>query len=135
MKFLSVAILFFLIFSCSVPSNKLENKIQSVEFHYIMWACECANWATLDDIRKYENTDNLSDHCIFIEAADSSLILPDTLGYNNDVIQFTGQYYKNIGYPNDYVISEQQVDKAKVFRYTSYKIIKSNYRESLADQN
>lgn len=99
-----------------------------------MWACECANWVTLDDINKYQDTGKLSDHCIFIEAADSSLVLPDTLGYSSDIVQFTGQYYVDKGYPSNYMKGEQQVDKAKVFRYTSYKIIKSNYSEGLADQ-
>jgi hypothetical protein len=92
-----------------------------------MWACECANWATQDVIAKYKDTGNLSDHCVFVEPANKSLILPDTLGYSGDIIQFTGQYYVDEGYPNDYVKGEQQVDKAKVFRYTSFKIIKSNH--------
>jgi hypothetical protein len=99
-----------------------------------MWACECANWATQDVITKYQDTGKLSDHCVFIEPADTSLILPDTLGYSGDIVQFTGQYYIDKGYPKDYVKGEQQVDKAQVFRYTSFKIIKSNYRQSLADQ-
>lgn len=112
----------------------MDGKVQTEEFHYIMWACECANWATQDVITKFQDTGKLSDHCVFIEPADTSLILPDTLGYSGDIVQFTGQYYVDKGYPNDYVKGEQQVDKAKVFRYTSYKIIKSNYRQSLADQ-
>jgi hypothetical protein len=132
-KQLSTAILIFLLFSCSTQQKKLNRKIETVEFHYINWACECANWATLDVIKKYEN-DSLASHCVFVEPADTSLILPDTLGYINDIVQFTGQYYIDKGYPNDYVKGEQQVDKAKVFRYTSYKIIKSNYSQSLADQ-
>lgn len=99
-----------------------------------MWACECANWTTQEVLAKYQDTGKLSDHCVFVEPANKSLILPDTLGYSGDIVQFTGQYYVEKGYPNDYVKGEQQVDKAKVFRYTSYKILKSNYRQSLADQ-
>ena len=98
-----------------------------------MWACECANWATLDVIEKYEG-DSLASHCVFVEPADSSLILSDTLGYTGDIVQFIGQYYVDKGYPKDYIKGEQQVDKAKVFRYTSFKIIKSNYSQSIADQ-
>jgi hypothetical protein len=134
MKHLSAAILILFILSCSTQPNKLNSKIQTEEFHYIMWACECANWATLDDINKYQDTGKLSDHCVFVEPADKSLTLPDTLGYSGDIVQFTGQYYIDKGYPNDYIKTEQQVDKAKVFRYTSYKIIKSNYSQSIADQ-
>lgn len=99
-----------------------------------MWACECANWATQDVITRYQDTGELSAHCVFVEPANKSLILPDTLGYSGDIVQFTGQYYIDKGYPNDYVKGEQQVDKAKVFRYTAYKILKSNYRQSLSGQ-
>lgn len=133
MKQLSIATLIFLLFSCSTQQNKLNNKIETIDFHYINWACQCANWATLDVIKKYEN-DSLASHCVFVEPADTSLILPDTVGYINDIVQFTGQYYIDKCYPKDYVKGEQEVDKAKVFRYTSYKIIKSNYSQSLTDQ-
>ena len=133
-KQLSAATIFLLLLSCSTPFNKLDSKTQTVEFHYISWACECANWATLSDIEKYENGDSLADHCVFVEPADSSLVLPDTLGYNNDIVQFIGQYYIDKGFPKDYVKSGEPVDKAKVFRYTSYKVIKSNYGQSIADQ-
>jgi hypothetical protein len=133
MKQLSATILLLFLLSCSLQPNKLDGKTQTVEFHYIMWACECANWATPDDIYRYQDTGDLSEHCVFIEPADSSLTLPDTLGYNSDIIQFTGQYYVDKGFPNEYIKTEQRVDKARVFRYTAYKIIESNYRESLAD--
>ncbi|MEJ8844000.1 hypothetical protein WG954_16525 [Lacibacter sp. H375] len=133
MKLLSTATITLFLFSCSTQKNKLDSKVLTEEFHYIMWACECANWATLDAIQKYEG-DSLASHCVFIEPADSSLILSDTLEYTGDIVQFTGQYYVDKGYPDGFVKDEQQVDKAKVFRYTSYKIVKSNYSESIADQ-
>lgn len=132
MKQLTTATFIILLFSCSTQQIKLNSKIETVEFHYINWACECANWATLDVINKYKN-DSLASHCVFVEPADTSLILPNTVGYINDIVQFTGQYYIDKGYPKDYVKGEQQVDKAKVFRYTSYKIIKSNYSQSLTE--
>ena len=100
-----------------------------------MWSCQCANWATLDDINKYQDTGKLSDHCIFIEPANKSLTLSDTLGYSDDIVEFTGQYYSAKGFPKDYVKTEGPVDKAKVFRYTSYKIIKSNYRDFINDKD
>ncbi len=133
MKQLSTATLIILLFSCSTQQNKLNSKIETVEFHYINWASECANWAPMDLIKKNEN-DSLASYCVFVEPADTSLILPDTVGYINDIVQFTGQYYIDKGFPKDYVKGEQQVDKAKVFRYTSYKIIKSNYSQSLTEQ-
>ncbi len=132
MKHLSASTLILFLLSCSTQQNKLDNKIQTEEFYYIVWACECANWSTLDALEKYEG-DSLASHCVFVEPADSSLTLPDTLGYNGNIILFTGQYYVDKGYPKHYEKGEQQVDKAKVFRYTSYKIVKSNYRQSVAE--
>lgn len=125
-----------LLTACSTQQNKLSGKTETIEFYYIMWACECANWATLADIDKYDgdSRDELSEHCVFVEPASKSLTLPDTLGYSGDIIQFTGQYYIDKGYPNNYVRSEQQVDKARVFRYTSFKVIKSNHHDYIDEE-
>ncbi len=127
--------IYITILSCSSLTNKLDDKIETVELHYITWACDCANWATIDDINKYNDADKLASHCIFIEPANKSLILSDTLGFNGDRIQFTGQYYKNVGYPKDFFTIEEHVDKAKILRYTSFKIIKSNHRKYINDKN
>ena len=86
-------------------------------------------------MHKYQDTGSLSDHCIFIEPASQALTLSDTLGYTNDIIQFTGQFYVDKAFPKDYVKTEQTVDKARVFRYTSYKIIKSNYSDAINDKD
>lgn len=112
----------------------MEGKIQTVELHYIAWGCECANWAANDIIIKYQDTGDLSEHCVFVEPSEPSLKLPDTLYFHGDIVQFTGQYYVDKGYPNDYVKGEQHVDIAKVFRYSSFKVIKSNYNKTIADQ-
>jgi hypothetical protein len=130
-KYITTAIILFISFSCS-PKAKLEDRVQSVQFHYIAWACECANWATGSDIYKYQDQeDELAHHSVFIEPADQTLILPDTLGYTGDIVQFTGQYYIEKGFPKNFS-TEQPVDKAKVFKYTAYKVIKSNYREAVS---
>ena len=142
MKFV-LPLIVALLLSCSDPTSSpnyyptytknLEDKIQTLELQYIAWACECANWATLSDINKYQDTGILSDHSFFIEPADTSLNLPDTLGYSADIVRFTGQFYQEKGYPKNYEKSEQQVQKARVFRYTKYKVIRSNYREFITD--
>ena len=94
-----------------------------------MWACACANWTTLDDINKYQNKGSLEDHCIFVEPVDKKLILPDTIGYSGDIVEYTGQFYIDKGFPKNYIQNEEPVEKAKVFRYSTYKIIKSNFRD------
>ena len=123
-----------LFLSCSVETKKLEDKFQVIELQYIPWACDCANWATPSDIEKYNDNigDTLSSSSIFVEPADSSVTLPDTIGYINDRIKFTGQFYKEKGYPKGYK-SDQPVDKSRVFRYTKFEILNSGYSKSRAD--
>jgi hypothetical protein len=114
-----------LLASCNEPTSKLEEKVQTLDLHYIAWACACANWATSEDIEKYEkNEEALAAHSIFIEPADSSLILPDSIGTTGDIIKFTGHFYKEKGFPKDYGYEEQRPDKARVLRYTKYEIIR-----------
>jgi hypothetical protein len=131
-KHIITAFILFAFSSCSPGTKKLEDKVQSVRFHYIAWACDCANWATGSDIAKYQDDqgDQLADHSVFMEPANPALTLPDTLGYNGDIILFTGQYYVEKGFPKNYR-SEEPVDKAKVFRYTAYKVIKSNHHKAI----
>lgn len=110
--------------------DKLEETEETIELSYIAWACDCANWAKLDDIEKYSDSgDTLANLSVFIEPVNKSLELPDTLGYNGDVIRFTGRFYTKKGFPKDYQ-SFEQPDRARVFQYTSYKIIKSNHYDA-----
>jgi len=124
----------------SVPvfyeSNNLNEKVETIELTYITWACDCANWATKEDLEKYSDNagDSLAHQCIFIEPVNQTLELPDTLGYSNDVIRFTGQFYNKRGVPKGYQ-SFESPDEARVFRYTDYEIMKSNYREYVDLEN
>ena len=132
MKIIALIFTVFLVMGCSNFQTKgLESNTQTIELEYIAWACDCANWATPKDIEKFSGKeDSLAQRSVFIEPTDKVLQLPDTLGYNGDRIQFTGQFYVNKGYPEDYE-SEQKPEKAKVFRYTGYTVIKSNHKEMI----
>jgi hypothetical protein len=126
-KQITTAIILFIFFSCSFGTKKLEDKVQTVRFNY----CDCANWATNSDIAKYEDKgDELADHSVFIEPANQAIAIPDTIGIMGDIILLTGQYYVEKGFPKDFS-SQEPVDKARVFRYTAYKIIKSNHHEAV----
>lgn len=115
--------------------NELDGITQKIELQYVDWVCACANWATLEDIRKANEKDSsLAKKCIFIEPADSTIMLPDTIGYGGDRIIFTGQFYKYKGYPKGYKIYEEPVNKARVFRYTNYKIVKSYHNQVISDR-
>lgn len=130
-RVLILIILEVLVISCSNPKGGLEEKTQTIELTYITWACDCANWATPKDLKKYsENIDNiLAKRSVFIEPSNRALKLPDTLGYSNDIIKFTGRFYKKKGFPKNYS-SYQNPEPAKVFQYTDYKVLKSNYQYS-----
>jgi hypothetical protein len=112
----------FLLISCSENKKELE-KEQNIELNYIAWACECANWATKNDIVKYQDfEDKLAEKCVYIEAANPEVKFPDSLIKFNTKVLFKGNFYKNKGFPNGFE-SEQNPEKAKVFRYYEYKII------------
>ena len=101
----------------------MDEKTQTIELSYIAWGCDCANWATLNDIKKYHDSgDTLADLSIFIEPANDSLKLPDSISYNMTVVKFTGQFYKSKGFPKDFT-SDEWPDKSRVFRYTKYEIV------------
>ena len=107
--------------SCSL--NQLDGKTQTIELSYIAWGCDCANWATLDDIKEYHDAgDTLADLSIFIEPANETLKLPDSILNNMAVVKFTGQFYKSKGFPKDFS-SDERPDKARVFRYTKYEVV------------
>lgn len=112
----------------------LEDSIITVNLSYIMWACECPNWAITENLNQYQENGTLGMECFYIEPASVELTLPDTIGYHDEVL-FTGQFYKEQGYPKNYRKTEQDASKAKVFRYTSYKIIISNHRNILNEIN
>lgn len=120
-KFFSL-ILIFLLIGCSENKKELE-KEQNIELTYIAWACECANWATKNDIVKYQDfEDKLAEKCVYIEAANPEVEFPDSLIKFNTKVLVKGNFYKNKGFPNGFE-SEQNPEKAKVFRYYEYKII------------
>jgi len=123
-------ILLPLIFIClliSCRENKLDGKVRKIQCQYIAWACDCAHWATLEDRKKYErgNPDTFAAHCIYMEPADTSLDIP--FGSIEDVVEFTGQFYKDKGFPKGYH-SQEMPDKARVFRYTSCRVRRGGKR-------
>ncbi len=138
MRILISLIVLTSLISCSeARTNKLEEKEETIELTYIAWACDCANWAPIEELKKYnpdnpDSPDSLAKMSIFIEHADILRALPDTIGYTGDIIELTGKFYKEKGFPKDYE-SFENPDKAREFRYTSYKIVKSTYNESKTD--
>lgn len=106
----------------SDSTNVLENKVQQLELEYIAWGCACANWITPKDMIKYQDS-GLAKHCIFIEPADSTLEIPDIFQPVTQKIIVKGQFYVREDYPKGTIQTEENLDKAKVFRYTKIKIL------------
>lgn len=109
----------------TIPKH-LDDKVHKIEVTYVAYACECANWRMIKDNGTRCKGNKCDD--IFLEPKDEKNTLPDTIGFSQDVVEFTGRFYSKKGFPK-YYYSEQLPDKARVFQYTSYKVIKSNYRE------
>ncbi len=111
------------------PANtsQLEDRAQTLELMYVSWFCPCANWITENEYKRYKDTGILSDQTFFVEPASQDLTIPDTIGYAGDLVKFTGQFYSEKGYPKNLVKSDEMpIKRAKVFRYTNYKILRSN---------
>ncbi len=105
------------------PTNTLDKRIEKLELEYIVWGCACANWITPSDYKKYSDS-GLASHCIFIEPADTTNLFPDTsFQFDKNNILVTGQFYINEDYPKGTFETEEKLEKAKVFRYTTLKII------------
>ena len=126
LRFTSIVLLPGLMFvlvknSIDFRSNELTGKEQRIELSYIAWACDCANWA--NDVNRIieEEENDRNGCCIFIEPANSAVALPDSMQASGNKIIFTGQFYKNPGYPKGYY-SDENPEPAPVFRYTSYQI-------------
>jgi hypothetical protein len=116
----------------SDSTNTLTGKTEDLELEYIDWACACANWVTPADYAKYQYN-KLAEHCIFIEQASEDLELPLYFDPGRHRIKVHGQFYVKPDYPKGTVQSEEQLDKAKVFRYTKIEVSKKNIKYSAKD--
>jgi hypothetical protein len=109
----------------SDPTNTLSGKTETLELDYIVWGCACANWATPSDFKKYQDN-KLAEHCIFIEPANNDLELPMYFDPGRHFIKVTGQFYVRPDYPKGTIQGEEQLDKARVFRYTKIDVFKKD---------
>lgn len=108
----------------SLLPNKLEPDQHTIEVSYTAWGCDCANWSLNVDNGRPVKNDAFNREHVFIEPANSNIALPSRIGKTGDVIQLTGQFYQNKGFPKGYS-SPEFPEKERVFRYTGYKIIDS----------
>lgn len=114
-----------IITSCHSP-GKIDpgQKPETVQLYYMMYACECAQWADVRDLDKYDD-DTLEFLTVYIEPLYDSVRLPDSLGRMGNIVEFTGNFYPDKGYPKGWS-TEQPADEARVFRYEAYRVVKLN---------
>jgi hypothetical protein len=105
--------------------NDLDDKTQTIELSYIDWACDCADWATPEQLNKLADNvnDTLGKVAVYIEPIDKSKELPDSIYWTGTTVKFHGQFYKHKKFPKNY-FSVELPGRAKVFRYDNYEIIK-----------
>jgi hypothetical protein len=112
----------------SDSTNTLESKIQNLELEFIIWDYSCPNWITTQDRNKYYTKELLEAHCFYIEPANPSLNLPDSVfQFDKNNIKVTGQFYIRADYPQGTVELEEPQVKAKVFRYTKIEVVNKKF--------
>ena len=115
--------------------DDLENKTQTIELSYINWACDCADWATPEQLTKLADNinDTLAKASVYIEPIAKSKELPDSIYCTGTTVKFHGQFYKHKKFPKNY-FSVELPGRAKVFRYDNYEIVKvAKYTETTSE--
>lgn len=101
-----------LIFSCF---NKKNNS--TIEAYGVEWNCPIPNWTTKSKLELYQDdNEKLAENCFLIEAVNTNQKLPDSIGLSGDIVRLTGEY----------ATTKRELKELKVFKYTSYKIVKVN---------
>lgn len=135
LKFICILFSCIIFFQCFVGESSinikesdcpkiLSNKIDTIEVKYIAFASECANWLPLKFIDV--NPSDYSDVTIFLESKKENEI-PEKyrLDSPNNRIRLIGNYYEDEGISRNYFSpTERKSSKARVFKLTSYEIIK-----------
>lgn len=102
----------------SKPNKELTGKIDTLDLEYTVWGCACAPWKVLNETGEW-NLDTIFPKTIFIEPEDGSLKIPDPIDLLQINIRVIGEYYTTLDYPKDTPETEEELQKARVFRYTS----------------
>ena len=104
----------------NMDKGRLLNTYRTLILFYSVDGCTCANWAI-------STKNNFNREEIYLEPANHSLIDADTLYNGNNIpveILVRGKFYSKKGYPHNYFPSKGDPAPARVFQYTSIKVIK-----------
>jgi hypothetical protein len=109
------------------PKN-LSGQIQTIEVYYVAWACDCPDWVETKYEKANRNYEIDEKDCIYITPTSEKVKIPDSFYFDHfgKRVQLVGQFYTDKGIPTSYEMkTDEKPDKAKVFRYDKFKIIKS----------
>lgn len=104
-------------------TNRLLPEVHALELSYTVFGCWCPPWFKVSDTAN----GGLDKH-FWLEPANDSLYNPEidsTLTDLDWTIQVSGQFYEREDYARGMYELEEKAPKAKVFRYTSIKLLRS----------
>lgn len=142
---LNIFLAFFIIcgFSCSETKSKaneiprsnriessldLEEEVVEITLRYYGMMCTCPQWATIQNIEKYESSLELGDEIrmdslfVRIEPKNNEVINPFDLDYDqqNPEFKFTGSFYKD---KQDLITEDGTIFKCRVFKYSECSLL------------
>ena len=131
MKTLILTIGFVLLTSCVGQPTKLSDKVETIEVSYVNWSCDCADFIEVKYFNDNPNYETNENDCIFIEPSNIEKKVPEDFynkGHFEYYLKLRGQFYLDKGIPKSYErkTPEGPLQKAKVFRYDSFELIKKN---------
>lgn len=119
-----------LLTGCNKQPTKISGVAETIEVSYINWACNCADFIETKFYKHNSNYEVKAEDCIFLEPSNKNHQIPDDYFDKNHFeyyLKLNGQFYKDKGVPDSYehkTPEEYTTDKAKVFRYDSFELIK-----------
>ena len=115
---------------CNDQPTKLSGKTETIEVSYVNWACDCADFIETKFYRQNPNYEAREEDCVFIEPSMERNKIPDDYfdkGHFKYYLKLSGQFYVDKGFPNSYDRkTPEKPEKAKVFRYDSFELVKYN---------
>jgi hypothetical protein len=107
----------------SDSTNILTDKVENLELEYTVWGCACPQWIQTKDNENNDTTKNYLKLHFYLEPANKALELPIYFDPFRHRLKVTGQFYEREDYPQGTIETEEEMPKARVFRYTKLEVI------------
>lgn len=116
--------------NCNDQPTKISGVTETIEVSHVNWACDCADFIETKFYKDNADYETREEDCIFIEPADIKKTIPKDFfekKHFDSYLKLTRQFYTDMGVPASYERkTPEKPQKAKVFRYDSYKLVKKN---------